>query len=202
MAMDGGEALALVAAGVGGWVLGRRRTEHAQDEEYPMTETPDNASFADRVERGGHQIADRLGVAVGTGGVKAAVVSARGVRTVANMLAAGAGKSAAVLEGAGTRLGSVKDRGRRREGGNGSEGATSGDEPGAAAGAVDLADLSAAEPVPDLSAAYDAPDVVAGYEVQVDDLTPGGEDADELERGGEAVDELAPDEPGDVPPVL
>jgi hypothetical protein len=110
-------------------------------------------------------------------------VSARGVRTVGNMLAWGAGRSVAVLEGARARLGSAMHRRRGRRAARISDAET----------AHRVATGVTPEQVVDPSAVE--------YEMRVDDFITGGEDVDELDGGGEPLDELSNDARDENPTV-
>jgi hypothetical protein len=110
--MDGPEVMAMVAAGIGGWALGRQR----QQPTSPAALDDRGQAIGERVERGGREMADHLGAAVGTGGLKAAVLAAKGVRSAGNVLATGAGKSVAALDGARSTVGSAVARARHSGG--------------------------------------------------------------------------------------
>jgi hypothetical protein len=109
--MDGPEVIAVLVAGVGGWALGRQRQETTTRAASAEPGEP----IGVRVERGGREMADHLGAAIGTGGLKASVVAAKGARAAGNALATGAGKSMAALDGARSTVGSAIARARHAD---------------------------------------------------------------------------------------
>jgi hypothetical protein len=95
--MDAAEALAVVAAGVVGWALGRRRGDANGDRERSQAS---REPLSERVERSGRDVARHMGTAVAAGGVRAVAYTAKGVTEAGNAVAMGAGRTAGAVDSA------------------------------------------------------------------------------------------------------